>query len=163
LGLLYYQPKQFNNFVLRLEWKAFSIRANSGIFLRIPNPAGRSLDDSFYSECTEIQIDETGKNFIASRSPQSIFGGFREKTGAIYTLAPASQGSSKVIRPRFTPDGAWNVYEITVLDDLIIVVLNGVEISRANIASPRLLEGFLAIQCHTEIVQFRNVRIKELP
>jgi len=162
LGLLYYQPKQFRNFILRLEWKAFSIRANSGVFLRIPNPTGRSLDDPFYAACTEIQIDETGKNFVATRTPQSVFGGFREKTGAIYTLAPATQGVSKVIRPRFTPDGPWNVYEITVQDDLIVVVLNGVEISRANISSPRLTEGYLAFQCHTEIVQFRKIRIKEL-
>jgi hypothetical protein len=163
LGLLYFQSKQFKNFILRLEWKAFSIRANSGVFLRIPNPAGRSLDDPFYAACTEIQIDETGKNFVATRTPQSVFGGFREKTGAIYTLAPATQGASKVIRPRFTPDGPWNVYEITVQDDLIVVVLNGFEISRANISSPRLTEGYLALQCHTEIVQFRNIRIKELP
>jgi hypothetical protein len=163
LGLLYYQPKKFKNFILRLEWKAFSIRANSGVFLRIPNPAGRSLDDSFYGQCTEVQIDETGKNFNAARSPQSVFGGFREKTGAIYTLAPASQGMSKVIRPRFTPDGPWNVYEITVQDSLIVISLNGTEVSKTNIAAPRLTEGYLALQCHTEIVQFRNLRVKELP
>jgi hypothetical protein len=163
LGLLYYQPNQYKSFILRLEWKAFSIRANSGVFLRIPNPAGRSLDDPFYASCTEIQIDETGKNFVATRTPQSVFGGFREKTGAIYTLAPATQGASKVVRPRFTPDGPWNVYEITVQDDLIVVVLNGVEVSRANISSPQLKEGYLALQCHTEIVQFRKIRIKELP
>jgi hypothetical protein len=163
LGLLCYQPKQFKNFILRFEWKAFSMRANSGVFLRIPNPFGRSLDDSFYSACTEIQIDETGKNFASARTPQAIFGGFREKTGAIYTLATAKQGASKVIRPRFTPDGPWNVYEITVQDDMIVVVLNGFETSRASISPPRLTEGFLAFQCHTEIVQFRKIRIKELP
>jgi hypothetical protein len=162
LGLLYYQPKQFQDFILRLEWKAFSIRANSGVFLRIPNPMGRPLDDSFYEACTEVQIDETGKNFRANRNPQSVCGGFREKTGAIYTLAPASQGVSKVIRPRFTPDGPWNVYEITIQGDLIVVVLNGTEVSRTNITAPRLTAGYLALQCHTEIVQFRNIRIKEL-
>ena len=43
------------------------------------------------------------------------------------------------------------------------MVLNGVEVSNANIAPPLQTEGFLAIQCHTQIVQFRNIRIKELP
>ncbi|WP_009632399.1 family 16 glycoside hydrolase [Synechocystis sp. PCC 7509] len=163
LGILYYTPKQFKNFVLRLEWKAFSIDANSGIFLRIPNPDGVALDNNFYAACTEIQIDETGKNFLASRSPQSVFGGFLEKTGAIYQLAPATQGMSKAIRPRFSAEGAWNVYEITVQDTAIAVALNGVEVSRTNIAPPLQTEGYLAIQCHTQIVQFRNIRIKELP
>ena len=163
LGILYYTPKQFKNFVLRLEWKAFSIDANSGVFLRIPNPDGVALDDNFYAACTEIQIDETGKNFLANPSVQSVFGGFQEKTGAIYKLAPATQGMSKAIRPRFSADGAWNVYEITVQDTALIVALNGVEVSSANIAPPLQTEGFLAIQCHTQIVQFRNIRIKELP
>ena len=163
LGILYYTPKQFKNFVLRLEWKAFSIEANSGVFLRIPNPDGVALDDNFYAACTEIQIDETGKNFLTNRSVQSIYGGFQEKTGAIYKLAPATQGMSKAIRPRFSADGAWNVYEITVQDTALIVALNGVEVSSANIAPPLQTEGFLAIQCHTQIVQFRNIRIKELP
>ncbi|KAM3090423.1 family 16 glycoside hydrolase [Phormidesmis sp. 146-35] len=157
LGLLYYPLKPFKNFILRLEWKAFSIRANSGIFLRIPDPAGRNLDPSFYDQCTEVQIDETARN------PRSVFGGFREKTGAIYTLAPATQGMSKVIRPRFTLDGPWNVFEITAQDSSIVVSLNGTEVSRTNIAAPRLTEGYLALQCHTEIVQFRNIRLKELP
>lgn len=163
LGILYYTPKQFKNFILRLEWKAFSIDANSGVFLRIPNPDGVALDDNFYAACTEIQIDETGKNFSANRSPQSVFGGFLEKTGAIYQLAPATQGMSKAIRPRFSVDGAWNVYEITVQDTAIAVALNGVEVSRTNIAPPLQNEGYLAIQCHSQIVQFRNIRLKELP
>ena len=162
LGLLYYQPKQFKDFILRLEWKAFSISANAGVFLRIPDPTGRNLDEAFYASCTEIQIDETGKNFQANRNPQSVFGGFREKTGAIYTLASASQGVSKVIRPRFTPDSPWNVFEITAQGNSIAVKLNGAEISKTNIGTPRLTEGYIALQCHTEIVQFRNIRIKEL-
>jgi Domain of Unknown Function (DUF1080) len=121
------------------------------------------LDDTFYAACTEVQIDETGKNFQSSRSPQSVFGGFQEKTGAIYKLAPASQGMSKAIRPRFSVEGAWNVYEITVQDTAISVNLNGVKVSSANISPPLQTEGYLAFQCHTEIVQFRNIRIKELP
>lgn len=149
LGILCYTPKQFKNFVLRLEWKAFSIDANSGVFLRIPNPDGVALDDNFYAACTEIQIDETGKNFLANRSVQSIYSGFQEKTEAIYKLAPVTQGMSKAIRPRFSADGAWNVYEITVQDTALIVALNGVEVSSANIAPPLQTEGFLAIQCVT--------------
>jgi len=69
---------------------------------------------------------------------------------------------SKVIRPRFTPDGPWNVYEITVQGDSIVVVLNGEKVSSTTIAVPKRGEGYIALQCHTEIVQFRNIRIKEL-
>lgn len=53
---------------------------------------------------------------------------------------------SKAIRPRFSADGAWNVYETTVKDTAIAVALNGVEVSRTNIAPPLQTEGYLAIQ-----------------
>ena len=35
--------RKFKNFVLRLDWKAFDIRANSGIFVRMPDVDGDDL------------------------------------------------------------------------------------------------------------------------
>ncbi len=58
LGILWFTHKKFRDFVLRLDWKAFDIEANSGIFLRMPEP--RVLNDSLYNSSIEIQIDERG-------------------------------------------------------------------------------------------------------
>ena len=160
LGLLRFIGRTFTNFVLRLEWKAFSARANAGVFLRTPDPTATGLSDAFYAASTEVQIDETAKNFVASRQPQAVFGGFRERTGAVYGHGAARVGVSKAIRPRFTPDGPWNTFEIVASGNSVKVTQNGQLVSAATVAAPALLSGYLGLQCHTEIVQFRRIRIR---
>jgi hypothetical protein len=59
LGIIYFKGRQFQDFRLIVDWKAFSVTANSGVFLRMPEPLGQ-LTDAFYAGFTEIQIDERG-------------------------------------------------------------------------------------------------------
>jgi hypothetical protein len=151
----------FRNFVLRLDWKAFDIRANSGVFVRMPEAGDGDLDQ-VYRNSIEIQIDETGKDFVATRDPQAIYGSSLHKTGAVYGLAPATRWASKAVSPRFA-EGYWNAFEITVNDDRISVMLNGELVVReARLPANLVRPGFIGLQCHTDVVQFRNIRIREL-
>jgi hypothetical protein len=166
LGVLWFTRKKFKNFILKLEWKAFDIEANSGIFLRTPEP--KDLDN-FYNSSTEIQIDDRAYDF-----PNNIYGSPLHKTGAVYELFPAQKAASKAISPRNSgKPGYWNSYEIRVQGNEIEVKLNNQLISAGTF--PELLgfadpsdgkkkrsEGFIGLQCHTEVVQFRNIQIKEL-
>ena len=150
----------FKNFVLRLDWKAFDIRANSGVFVRMPEVGDGGLDQ-VYQNTIEIQIDETGKDFVATRDPQAIYGSSLHKTGAVYGIAPATRWASKAVSPRFA-EGYWNTFEITANDDLISVLLNGEPVVReARLPANLVATGFIGLQCHTDVVQFRNIRIRE--
>ncbi|MFB2772796.1 family 16 glycoside hydrolase [Pelatocladus sp. BLCC-F211] len=167
LGVLWFTQKKFKNFILKLEWKAFDIEANSGIFLRMPEP--KVLDDSFYHSSTEIQIDERGYDFA-----NNIYGSPLHKTGAVYEVFAAQRWAAKVLSPRNSGNpGYWNSYEIRVEGNEIEVKLNNQLVSAGtfsellNFADPsngkkKRSEGFIGLQCHTEVVQFRNIRIKEL-
>ncbi len=56
--------------------------------------------------------------------------------------------------------GKWNLYEITVRDQQIVVMLNGaktVEFNGATFAS-----GPVALQHGTGVIKFRKVQIKEM-
>lgn len=151
----------FRNFVLRLDWKAFDIRANSGVFVRMPEIGDGGID-RVYQNSIEIQIDETGKDFVASRDPQSVYGSSLHKTGAVYGLAPATRWASKAVSSRFA-EGYWNSFEISVNDDRISVSLNGEPVVReAHLPAHLLGAGFIGLQCHTDVVQFRNIRIREI-
>jgi choline dehydrogenase-like flavoprotein len=151
----------FRNFVLRLDWKAFDIRANSGVFVRMPEIGDGGIDQ-VYRNSIEIQIDETGKDFVASRDPQAIYGSSLHKTGAVYGLAPATRWASKAVSPRFA-EGYWNAFEITVHDDRISVSLNDEPVVReARLPAHLLGAGHIGLQCHTHVVQFRNIRIREI-
>jgi GMC oxidoreductase/Domain of Unknown Function (DUF1080) len=66
-GVLFYdEPAPFQDFELRLQWKAFldggpaAEVADSGVFLRAPRPRPELDDASFYGQAIEIQIDDTG-------------------------------------------------------------------------------------------------------
>jgi hypothetical protein len=65
IGLLWFTEEEFDNFVLRVEWRASDVTDNSGIFIRFPalgsaDPANdwRLAVDNGY----EIQIDDRGIN-----------------------------------------------------------------------------------------------------
>ncbi|MBD2777537.1 family 16 glycoside hydrolase [Iningainema tapete] len=167
LGVLWFTRKKFKNFILKLDWKAFDVEANAGIFLRMPEP--KELNDSFYHSTTEIQIDERGYDFA-----NNIYGSPLHKTGAVYEVFPAQKWAAKAIGDRNSGNPSyWNSYEIRVQGNEIEVKLNGQLVSAGTF--PQLLdfaapsdgkkkrsEGFIGLQCHTEVVQFRNIRIREL-
>jgi hypothetical protein len=157
LGVLFFANQTFANFELQLDWKAFMITANSSVFLRLPQPPA-VLDDAFYDSAVEVQIDERGFD-----PDNNLFGSPLHRTGAVYEAPPARQWAAKAVTPRFSPrPGFWNRYEIDVQNQNISVRLNGKLISEGQLPANKLPQGFIGLQCHTDIVQFRNIRIREL-
>jgi len=143
--------KQFENFILRLEYK-LSKGANSGIAIRaLPqgNPAFSGM---------EIQLlDDHGRRPTA------------HTTGAIYDSVAPTRNMSR-------PAGEWNEMEITCDNRQVKVVLNGTEVVNANLddyttpinnhtpLKDRATRGFIELQDHTgHYIWFRNIRIKPLP
>jgi hypothetical protein len=167
LGMLWYSTGRFRDFILRLDWKAYDLKANSGIFLRMPLPV--VLDAGFYDSSIEVQIDEQGYDH-----ENAVYGSPLHKTGSVYGVFPARLWAAKVVQPRASgKSNFWNSCEITLQGTSIEVRMNGLLVSRGQF--PNLLsvdapglgktkrdEGYIGFQCHTEVVQFRNIRIKEL-
>lgn len=148
MGLFWYQPKTFRNFILRLEWQASKPDDNSGIFIRFPVPG----NDPFVAvnEGYEIQIDDRGRD---------LQGGFDDPlhmTGSVYGFSPALRLASRLV-------GEWNTFQITADGPAISVQLNG-ETVVADFVGNRLVEGFIGLQNHgaPARVAFRNIRIREL-
>jgi choline dehydrogenase-like flavoprotein/Rieske Fe-S protein len=166
-GVLWYSNRAFRDFVLRLDWKAYDIAANSGVFLRMPQPA--ALDDAFYGSTIEVQIDERGHDHR-----NGIYGSPLHKTGAVYDAFPARSWAAKVVPPRGSGRATfWNALEITLQGGRIEVRLNGQLVSAGEFANllpfaapaagnRKRSEGYIGLQCHTEVVQFRSIRIREL-
>ncbi len=149
-------PEQFENFILRVDWRASFPDDNSGVFIRFPalgntDPANdwKPASDQGY----EIQIDDTGKNPDVN---PNVFNDPLHRTGAVYKLAPANILAS-------LPIGQWNAYEIEANGNDIKVTLNGQLVSHLQNGN-RLLKGFIGLQNHHfgSKVQFKNIRIKPL-
>ena len=146
MGLFWYSKKRYSNFVLELEFKVDQEKANSGIFLRIPDVP---INNDYVEHSFEVQI---------CNSASGVYG-----TGAIFDAKPAINKSARA-------PGEWNHYQITFRDKKIKVVLNDVRVNDW-IVEPKgkiidfSLDGYIGFQNHdwdTEIL-YKNIYIKELP
>ena len=163
LGVLFYdEPTLFQDFELRLQWKAFHRAenpdevANSGIFLRAPGP-GLELDDaSFYGQAIEIQIDDTGYDPGVGRFRSPL-----HRTGAVYGIAGGGGRAGKDASTEGTP-GNRNDCRVLATGSRISVSLNDRIVSEGVLPPHLVLPGMLALQYHSGKVQFRAIRIRRL-
>jgi 3-keto-disaccharide hydrolase len=141
MGLFWYTPRMFRDFVLRLQWQEWRRQDNSGVFIRFPDPR----DDPWIAvrEGYEIQIYDDWDD------PLYV-------TGAVYELAPARRVAS-------LPPGEWNQFEITAIGPQISVSLND-ELIVDRYKGERRLEGFIGVQNHDDEsrIAFRAIGIKKL-
>jgi len=126
--------KQYGNFVLRFDYK-LQPGGNNGIDIR----------------GMEIQILDDDAPKHAKLKPCQYH-------GSIYCRVPAKRGHQR-------PLGEWNEQEILVEGKHVRVTLNGVVIVDAQTDHGALNKptGAIGFKGHHEHVEFRNLRIKELP
>lgn len=151
---------QFRNFDLRLDWKV-APGGNSGIFYRA------SEEGSYiWQSATEMQVldDERhadGKSELTS-------------AGSNFGLYPVRRGIS-------LPAGEWNAVRLLVNGSHVEHWLNGVKVVEYELGSAewdarveaskfgamplygRSPQGHIGLQDHGDRVEFRSIRIRELP
>jgi hypothetical protein len=145
MGLFWYSEKKYKNFILELDYKTSGPKANSGIFLRVPDIP---VSDDYIYRSFEIQINNADKG--------------KHKTSAVYDAQAASKDAYK-------PAGEWNHYKITFQDSRIQVELNGEQVNDW-LARPsgKVIdfseEGYIGLQNHDwdTNIYFKNIYIKEL-
>ena len=141
---LRFRERRGNDFIFRFEFK-LSPGGNHGVGIRAPLEARPHLAGM------EIQIldDDAPKN--ANRKTCQYH-------GSIYCRVAAERGHQK-------PIGEWNEQEILVEGKHVKVTLNGHVIVDAETDHPALKKpaGPISFKGHHEHVEFRNLRIKELP
>lgn len=153
MGLLYYAGEKFGPATLRVVFRTASKNANSGVFIRIPEPP----KDAWYAVHNgyEVQIDAGGDDWHC--------------TGAIYSLSKALKRAQK-------PAGDWNTLDITLEGQRTTVFLNGEKVNDffsmqevpprkawyEPVRGPRPNAGYIGLQNHDpqSVVYFREVSVK---
>ena len=150
-----FTEKEYANFILRFEFKT-EPGGNNGIGIRAPYEGNSSV------EGMEIQILDDGHAMYKGKIKSE------QHHGSIYDVIPARTGYLK-------PAGEWNSEEISANGRKIRVTLNGVIIVDADLDTVREPEvfqkhpglrrtaGHIGLLGHGSLVEFRNLRIKELP
>jgi hypothetical protein len=150
-----FTEKEYSNFVFRFEFRT-DPGANNGIGIRAPLQG-----DAAYAGM-EIQIlDDTAPIYQGKLRPAQYH-------GSVYDVIPAKQGFLKKV-------GEWNEEEITADGRRVTVKLNGVTIVDADldtVKDPEVLKkhpglarthGHVGFLGHETRVEFRNIRLRELP
>jgi hypothetical protein len=191
LGLLVYKKERLGNCQVRVVFKTKDTRSNSGVYVRIADgilgevgktragfdrdASGKPSDASMEKVKASAERDE-GPWFAVHRGYEvQIAGGGDQfhRTGAIYSLAPATAVSDK-------SPGEWQTMIITLAGNRVLVDLDGKRVTTFDSASPDLPArkqwhepkrepkrpqvGYIGLQNHDpgDDVWFREISVRPL-
>ncbi|WBB67857.1 ThuA domain-containing protein [Micromonospora sp. WMMD812] len=179
LGMLWH-TKELGDFSLKLQFRDIAPdtgRANSGVFIRFPDPR-IPLDQRPPGSCGTVGSARTSPAWVAIYCGHEIQiydgeTGEPQKTGSVYNFDPVPLAQAGV-----TPKDQWNDYEIRAVGQHYTIIRNGVVInefdntpgkqsSRAGDPPTDLrqfLRGFVGLQNHgdNDLIEFRNIRVRDL-
>ena len=144
---------EYSNFELELEFRC-PPDGNSGVFLRSPHEG-----DAAYTGMEIQVIDDNGPEYKGKLQPWQY-------CGSLYDVSAAKTGA-------FTKAGEWQKYQILCDGRHVKITLNGQVVNDVNLDDYKEKEakhpgirrttGYVGLQNHGSRMEFRNLRIKELP
>ena len=155
--------KQYENFVLHIEWRHMKAGGNSGVFVWCEGfvPKGRRLPKGMEVQMLELdwinQHKVNGKpNHIGYISGE-LFG-----AGGLKATPDNPRGSRSMSRElRCKGKGEWNTYDVVCVDGTVKLSINGKFVNSIRNSSVR--KGYLCLESEGSEIHFRNIRILELP
>jgi hypothetical protein len=167
-----YRTRQaFTNFELVVEWRHLKPAGNSGVFAWVPDEAVSGLKPDVLPEGgIEVQmLDHAFRGQYEQRSGKK--GDWFTTNGDIFAVGksqlrpfpPLSPDGSRSFPRRELSRGSpeWNHYYVRAINGELRLWVNGEEVSGGRDAEPR--RGYLCLEAEGSPVEFRNIRIRELP
>jgi len=155
--------KQYENFVLHIEWRHMEAGGNSGIFVwssARPDPGSR-LPDGVEVQMLELDwVNQNVRNGV--KPPIAYVHGELFGVGGVKTVPDNPRGErSKSIENRAKGKGEWNTYEVVAVDGVIKLAVNGKFVNGISRASQK--KGYFCLESEGGEIHFRNIRVMELP
>ncbi len=165
--------KQFTNFEMVAQWRHLSSGGNSGIFLWAPEKVLTDLKKgSLPPGGIEVQVLDHGyaeqwsKNNGGKKPDWFTTNGdvFPVGSSDMKPFEPKAPGGSKRSFPRKELSkgmNEWNHYYIRAINGEVRLWVNGEEVSGGSECKPAT--GFLCLESEGAPVEFKGLRIRELP
>jgi hypothetical protein len=148
--------KQYENFLLELEWRHVHPGGNAGLFVW-SDPL--TAPGTPFARAIEVQIldGRNSENYTSHGDVFGIHGSFMKPD------RPHPNGWMRClpIEHRAKPAGEWNHYRVECRDGSLKLAVNGKVVSGASECKPR--KGYLCLESEGSECHFRNIRIQELP
>lgn len=163
--------KEFGNFEMVVEWMHEKPAGNSGVFVWATPPSIEKLTAAGkpgLPDGIEVQMLDHGfTDLMKAKGAKTDWFGtngdvfpVRVKMTPFPPLSP--DGSRSFPRKHLAKGhGEWNHYYIRAINGEVRLWVNGEEVSGGTSAEPR--KGYLCLESEGSPIQFRKLRVRELP
>ncbi|MBI1901481.1 MAG: DUF1080 domain-containing protein [Planctomycetia bacterium] len=147
--------KQYENFVLELEYRHMKAGGNAGVFIWSD---GLTAVGTPFCKAIEVQVLD-GRETESYTSHGDVFSihGARMKPDRPH---PAGWERCLPSEKRAKPSPEWNHYRVTCQNGDLKLAVNGKVVSGASACNPR--KGYICLESEGSECHFRNIRIAEL-
>lgn len=162
--------KPYKNLELVVEWRHLKPAGNSGVFVWTPMESLADLKPGGLPHGIEVQVLDLGYKDEYEKSSGKkadwftchgdVFSVGSSKMKPFAPIAPDGRRSFPR-QERSRGVGQWNHYYIRAVNGEVRLWVNGAEVSGGNDCQPA--EGYLCLESEGSPVEFRGLRLRELP
>jgi hypothetical protein len=162
--------KTYTNFELVVEWRHLQSGGNSGVFVWTPESSLKDLAPGRLPHGIEVQVLDHGYTEQyekqAKKKPDwfTTHGDvFPVGSSRMKPFAPTAPDGQRSFPSKHVSKGVgqWNHYYVRAINGEIRLWVNGEEVSGGTNCEPR--SGYLCLESEGAPVEFRQLRIRELP
>ena len=155
--------RQYENFVLTVEWRHMEPGGNSGVFLWSDAvPRENRLPSGMEVQMLELDWVNQHRRSDGTLPPIAYVHGELFGAGKLTVDPDNPRGRrSKSLENRCKGVGQWNKYVVVAVDGTVKLSVNGKFVNGIRNASFR--KGYVCLESEGREIHFRSVRIMELP
>ena len=150
--------RQYENFILEVEWKHMEAGGNSGIFIW---SEGTPQPDDPLTKAIEVQMLELDYAPIHNVTEDYVHGELFPTMGMTAIPDNPRGPRSKSLEKRCKGKGEWNKYVVVCVDGTVKLSVNGKFVN--GLRESERKKGYICLEAEGAEIHFRNMRIMELP
>ena len=160
----------FTNFELSVQWRHLRAGGNSGVFVWASEKSLKTLKPGQLPHGVEVQVldhgyteqyeKQTGKKADWFTTHGDVFSVGDQKMTPFPPVSPDGRRSFPT-RQLSKGVGQWNHYYVRAINGEVRLWVNGEEVSGGTGCEPK--SGYLCLESEGSPVEFRQLRLRELP
>ncbi len=156
--------KQYENFILHIEWMHMKAGGNSGVFVWSEGACavGRPLPKGMEVQMLELEFPYLNPEKDGTPRHLGYVSGELFGANGLECIPDNPRGRrSMSYEMRCKGKGEWNTYDVVCVDGTVKLSINGKFVNGVSQSTVR--KGYLCLESEGSEIHFRNIRIMELP
>lgn len=155
--------RQYENFLLHIEWRHMKPGGNSGIFIwSDATPSPNRLPKGMEVQMLELDFLNQYQSGDGKPAPVGFISGELFGANGLTATPDNPRGERSMSHElRCKPHGEWNTYDVVCVDGVVKLSINGKFVN--GIRNSSIRKGYLCLESEGSEIHFRNIRLMELP